>query len=465
MPTATAIPLAPTVTAPVHVCSGTWAVHLAVTTDTTLVAPEGPASTILEGEGDSAVVRVDGTRLSLSGFTLRGGRGEACDAGTCGGAVYAQDANLERTDCVVTANQATEGGGLWYAGSGTLSVLNSVISTNAAETGGGLYIEGAGATVSLDGTTVSDNTASIGGGLTLFVTADGTTLSGEGGEVSRNQALRGGGAALHGSDPDVATGEHSFTLSGLSFRENGVMEYASVGGGAYTRYGWPTFSGVEFSANTAEFGGGLAANVSGVVVLRDVLIRENAQYDWGVADWTGTFGGGLYLVASRSGVTVDGSGSTTISGNTAHWGGGVAVDPGYDADGVMLDRPILTVRGVTSSDNQAGYEGAGLSVGWYGEVALTLEDVSLDSNQADGDSGGGIVYDGSTLTTNRCEIVSNTAPYAAGVRITTPASGAFTAATISGNSDDDVFTDVGAYAGTELGPDFDCTGSGGCAAR
>ena len=73
------------------------------------------------------------------------------------------------TNCKVTANSATSGGGIETSGL-ELNLINCAISGNSARFGGGIFNENgdASATVTLDGSTVSGNSATGGGGGGIF---------------------------------------------------------------------------------------------------------------------------------------------------------------------------------------------------------------------------------------------------------------------------------------------------------
>ncbi|MCL2541051.1 MAG: DUF1565 domain-containing protein, partial [Nocardioidaceae bacterium] len=107
--------------------------------------------------GYAMAVAVSGT-VDLSDLTLTGGHYAS------GGALPIVAGNVATTDVDVTNSAAANGGGIYvYTGSLTMtrgSVTGNTATATAANQGwgGGIY-ENTGTTVSLDGTTVSGNTA------------------------------------------------------------------------------------------------------------------------------------------------------------------------------------------------------------------------------------------------------------------------------------------------------------------
>ena len=133
-----------------------------------------------------------------------------------------------------------------------------------------------------------------------------------------------------------------------------------------------------------DSGGGLACNGGGssALILSGVEVLSNG----------GVIGGGLAAVGCD--VSIDGS---TFDGNIADIGGAMTLDQGTS-----------TVSNSTLSNNDAGFGGALLALGYYGRPSVTLENAVLDSNTAS--QGGGatmlqadLVCDGSSITTNEAD--------------------------------------------------------------
>ncbi len=233
---------------------------------------EGNGFTI-DGNDAYRVLNVGNTgNLTLRNATITGGRADI-------GGGLRNDGTLTVIDSTITYNTATDptyggnGGGL--ANYGDLTVTGSTISHNQAVYvsgysygyGGGLLLGGAG-TVTIDHSTLSDNTADRhGGGIALMasssVTINASTLSG-------NQAFSGGGFYANLGDTAI----HNSTFSGnVATGEGGGLHLA---GGLHTLYN------TTITGNTAggESGGGgiwLDGNAATVTLGRSIVSGNTAS--------------------------------------------------------------------------------------------------------------------------------------------------------------------------------------------
>ena len=135
------------------------------------------------GEGGGQVITVrSGATLNLSNGTLKGGWGGA------GGALVNEGGTVTLTDVMITDNVADDrGGGICNRENGTLTMTDVTITNNhsndqsGAKGGGGLFNE-EGATATLTNVTITGNEATVcgGGGICNFgtLTIDGGTISG-----------------------------------------------------------------------------------------------------------------------------------------------------------------------------------------------------------------------------------------------------------------------------------------------
>jgi putative ubiquitin-RnfH superfamily antitoxin RatB of RatAB toxin-antitoxin module len=169
-------------------------------------------------------------------------------------------------------------------------------NTNS-NTGGGVYVYGSNAFFTMEGGTVSDNTASSGGG----VYGGNGTVTMEGGTISGNTATStsgggGGGVSSNGI----------FTMEGGTISEN----TANTGGGVYISNGTVTMKDGTISKNTSTRsnsgagGGGVCVLSNGIFTMQGGTIGEN----------TATINGGGVCVWQSGTFTITGG---TISGNTA----------------------------------------------------------------------------------------------------------------------------------------------------
>ena len=111
-----------------------------------------------------------------------------------GGAVYNDGGTLTVNGATVTSNSADKGGGIYSSG-GSMTISSGTISSNAAEeNGGGVYALG---TVEISGGTISNNTSQVFAGGFLC----GGTCTMNGGTITGNTAVtdHGGGLRVEGT--------------------------------------------------------------------------------------------------------------------------------------------------------------------------------------------------------------------------------------------------------------------------
>ena len=105
---------------------------------------------------------------------------------------------------VIRGNVSSEGGGIFYLGSspdGVLTITGSTISSNVVTpagpldgNGGGIFSSGSG-TVTIADSTVSDNSATLGGGIFTSIEPGSALVTRS--NVSGNTAKSRGGGLLH----------------------------------------------------------------------------------------------------------------------------------------------------------------------------------------------------------------------------------------------------------------------------
>lgn len=130
------------------------------------------------------------------------------------------------------------------------------------------------------------------------------------------------------------------------------------------------------------------------------------------------FSGGAVLVGNQSTLTVNNS---TISGNSALYGGGIFALPGSD----------VTITDSTVSANSAKYDGGGI---YNDGGTVTIINSTVSDNYAN-DNGGGIFNTGSTANINYSTLSGNSAANGGGVFSScSPGSVNIINSTLSGNS-------------------------------
>jgi hypothetical protein len=164
------------------------------------------------------------------------------------------------------------GGGI-YNCFGTLTVIDSIISGNRIRGGNGIFGYGGGiyncpsSTLTLINTTVSDNSAEIGGAI-----CNGGLLTIINSTFSRNEAhqRRGGGIANYG----ILTITNS-TFSGNSSGSGGLAG-GILNDGLFQSSGLLVIRNSTFAGNTAGFGGGAIFNVTGSAAgLENSIVSNN----------------------------------------------------------------------------------------------------------------------------------------------------------------------------------------------
>jgi hypothetical protein len=210
----------------------------------------GAKTTIVDGGGVNSQVVVVGSepkvQVKLSGMTVRNGAGQE------------------------------DGGGI-YNCFGTLTVIDSIITGNRISSGHGSYGYGAGiyncpsSTLTLVNTTISNNSALIGGAI-----CNGGTLTINKSTISGNVARQheGGGIANYGT----LTITNS-TFSGNMARSSllGSVAGGILNGGLFRSSGTLAINNSTLSGNVARGGkGGGIFNVKGsTVVLQNSIVANN----------------------------------------------------------------------------------------------------------------------------------------------------------------------------------------------
>ena len=180
------------------------------------------------------------------------------------GGIYSYRGVLEVSDSRIVGNAGT---GIGNFGSAAVSIDNSVISDNVNTTinfgrGGGIY-NSLGPGMTINNSTISNNTASgSGGGIFMRqrVTVNDSVIAGN------TAALDGGG--VYGSGETITGSVIEGNTAGLS------------GGGVYVSF-QATFTDSTVTNNTATTGGGVfAANVANVTLNGTSNLCGNTPDDW-----------------------------------------------------------------------------------------------------------------------------------------------------------------------------------------
>lgn len=452
--------------------------QLELSNTATPIEIDGPGEQALtiDAGGTSGVFQIDGgVTASISGATVTGG-----NVGNWGrGGDVLNEGTLTLTDVTLSGGTARSGGGLYNFGTATL--VDCTVSGNSAIVfggffgtylwgGGGLY-NGFGAsmtvaggsitgnagyfsaisndgTMSVTGTTISNNTAS---GVKATVYNDYGSLKMEDCTISGNSSSPGGSEGilnfvysqltLEGCTvEDFAgggvnnSGDATATLAGTTIRGNSGF------GGLYNQwYGNATLSNCTIVGNTnngtgpgfAPYGGGGVCNAWSIK-LTGCTISDNSSATGGgglanlvsatLTDCTfignsGDEGGGIYNNYGTLTAT-----NLSLMGNSAATGGGLDNVAGATA----------TITGAMIVSNRASGAGGGIA----NTGTLELTGALILDNHAAGDGGG--LYDGGTATLIDCLVSGNSAAGGGGIYGTTASSTTLTDTLVVLNKKDNI---------------------------
>jgi hypothetical protein len=254
------------------------------------IAIQGPGASSLTVERAagasfiSAIVTVDaGQTASLSGLTIANGNdgGIANDGGT-----------LTISGCTISGNFGNNGGGI--VNEGTLTLTTCTVADNFAFLGGGILNNGGSVTIQQN-STVSGNTAVLGGGIVNggTLTVRDSTLCGNhatGFDSPGSHIVGQGGGILNGTGG-------STTLDGCTVYENtaevggGIYNRGTLdvrgsaflgnkasdsGGGLYNIFGTATLQESTVSGNSAgSNGGGIFNDFTATLSIDDSVVQHN----------------------------------------------------------------------------------------------------------------------------------------------------------------------------------------------
>jgi len=195
----------------------------------------GPDKLAIDGKSYSTVFHVfTGAQATISGVTIRNGSAtlQTTPSNFAVGGGVDNSGTLTLSDCAVTGNTAAGaggggfGGGIFNHGSRTLTITRCTLSGNVAMAGtsaqgeGGAIFNEANAfdgigSVAIDDSTISGNTANLGGGIFSFgtLTISNSTLSANTAATSNFEGESGGGGAIVNTNGSV-------TLSGVTVSNN-----------------------------------------------------------------------------------------------------------------------------------------------------------------------------------------------------------------------------------------------------
>jgi CSLREA domain-containing protein len=287
------------------------------------------------------------TRCSVSGNGA-GNRGDYTYSSGSGGGIYAgTGATVTLVDSSIADNEANgKGGGIYAATDVTLVVTNSSISSNGGYFGGGGIHMEAGGSLHVEGSVLSRNGSAgfydYGYGGAIEMIAGSATIIGS--TISQNWAADGGG--ISSEDGRLVIIDSTIAANQASKR------YGYGSGGAIDSSGQLVLSGSTITDNQAGFDGS-AIIARGQFLISDTIVAGNhSEYSGGTSpdiDGTITSSNGHNIFGSAVAGNVTGDlenvASTLLFANVTYRGGGVLALNGGPTPTVALrdalDNPAL----------------------------------------------------------------------------------------------------------------------------
>ncbi len=151
-----------------------------------IIHGQGPEKTFIQGDSSSGIFKVQYSAI-FSGLTIQ--NGNLPGGNEAGGITIDNNSEAIIVNCVLRYNQGGEGGAVKANYQSYLTLIETTISDNTATSGGGIfsYI----ATTHIQRSTVSRNSASQGGGIYISGSTGDMTL--ENSTISGNSSQSGGG--------------------------------------------------------------------------------------------------------------------------------------------------------------------------------------------------------------------------------------------------------------------------------
>ena len=302
-----------------------------------------------DGAGNSRIFALYGGPTSISGLTLTKG-----DAGSSdGGAIFAGESTHTTLEgMAISGNAADAGGGI--LAENALTVRSSTISGNTANSlGGGISSYGKYAQLRVVDSTISNNTAEVGGGVNVeqlykyspsgerFKHVVKSSITGT--TIADNDAsYAGGGIGV----VVLGTGDE-FTISHSTISGNDTAndELSTSGGGIFLASNMG-----QADPDTGELGS-LAHQYEDYGAVSGDFRTINTTISGNSAD----LGGGVG-VGGESGQVTGYSGSiafdnSTIASNVARENGGGLFLSQYETDGGAITSPIVSLTSTLVADN------------------------------------------------------------------------------------------------------------------
>jgi CSLREA domain-containing protein len=314
------------------------------------------------------------------------------------------------------------------------SLREAILAANAAAGADTITLPAGTYTLTIAGV---DEDASATGDLDI---TDDLTINGAGAGTTIIQACDSSGGPCVGIDRVIHIPTSTVGLSGVTIRNGNVT---SSGGGIFGSTGSSlTLTNSTVTGNTAfDHGGGIL--IDGALTLTGSTVSNNTANSDASGDGNG---GGIYIWPGNNTVTLTNS---TISGNSAFFGGGYYTDGSSSVTltdstisgntssstggGIFHNGGTLTLTNTAVSSNTAGASGGGIRLS--GGVTASLTGSTVNGNLSSGTNNGGGIHllgVGTTATLTDSVVSGNTAYRGGGIY--NEATLTLTGSTVSGNT-------------------------------
>ncbi len=309
-------------------------------------------------------------------------------------------------------NSPTGGIEITYEGVGQYTIIGAIINSCYSTQGGGMYISERHI-VNLHFCTVSNNTASFGGGI-----YNNGTLTARDIIISGNEAHIGGGGIWNSESGifSLASGEISGNIGNsinVHYDMFGSPYFKGGAGGVYNFGVFNLISG-KISNNTTPMSGGGVYNDGAFIMTSGEILGNVARHGGGVANSYGTF-------TMDNGIISGNEASVRIPSNGEGNGGGVSAGTAFIMNGgeISGNKAATNGGGVYAGNfvmnggiiaNNEAREGGGVCAR-FDRSSIVMNAGVIRNNRAVGveawdGSGGGVYNDGSFIM-NGGEITGN----------------------------------------------------------
>lgn len=277
--------------------------------------------------GAGGAILQDGGTASIDGTTFTANKNMGSFAG--GAVSMLNAANLTITGATFDGNQATAAAGaIALNNTGTLTVSNSVFMNNSGNFGGALQKAGA-STFTATNTRFTGNTAVMQSGALHLLNGGSATLQRV--TVMNNTSQTGGGGLTSGG---ILTVENS-TIA------NNTTGATATGGGMFlSSTGTSTITNTTISGNSAQIGGGIG--VTGNATLKNLTIVGNTATNFG-----GGIGANVNGVITYSNSLLSGNQVGGAAGNCGFGGAGQVNSAGFNLSSDGTCGAIAGIGGAT----------------------------------------------------------------------------------------------------------------------